>query len=143
MADPFSILASVLSTLDVSLRACKGLNDTIHAYKEAPLEREQLQRTIKNVDSVLRNLRLFITEYPSSRAAVHYHEALPEAVRDCVSVISRALEELENLLSHSNDVLQAKQRLRWVLRKKRFLELLKLLDSSQITLNLSLQAVTQ
>lgn len=143
MADPLSTFAAVLSTLDVSLKACKGVYDTVHTYREAPLEFEQLRFTVKNVESILRNLRLFVAEYHSSRNATHYHEALPEAVKDCVLGISRTLKELESLLPRSDDSLQAKQRFRWVLRKKRFVELQERLSSSQNTLALCLQAIAQ
>lgn len=69
MSDPFSTFAEALSTLDVLLRACKGLYDVSLACKDAPQQFEQLRHTIKNVESVLRNLKLVITEYNSSKSS--------------------------------------------------------------------------
>ena len=143
MADPFSSAAAVLSTLDVCLKACRGLYDISHGYKEAPLELEQLRCTIRDVESVLRNLSLLTTEYQSSRAAVHYHEALPEAVKNCVLGISRTLKELADLLPPPDDSLQTKQRLRWVSHKKKLIELQQRLGLHQNTLCLCLQTIAQ
>ena len=143
MADPFSTFAGVFSTLDVSLRACKGLHDACIAYKEAPREVEQIRSTIGNVESLLRNLRPFIAEYQSSGFTIQYHETLPEAIKDSVFNIDTTLKELGKVLPHPDDVNRAKERFRWVVRKKEITELQKRMERNQIILDRGLQIVAQ
>lgn len=143
MADPFSTFAGAVSVFDVAIRSCKGLHNACHAYKDAPQEIEQLRDTIRNLESVLRNLRLWVTEYQSSRLATQYHEILPSAVNNCIHEINTCREELDNFLPNPDESRQTKERSKWVLRKRNIVKLQQRLEGQQKTLDLCLQTVTQ
>lgn len=143
MVDPFSTFVGALSILDVSLETCRGLYNASNAYKDAPREFEELQYTIANVESTLRNLRLFTVEFQSSRSARQYQEVLPEAVKDNVHQINEALRELKRLLPDPNAARTTKERSKWVFQKKKVVELGRRLEERQNALNLALQSVAQ
>ncbi|KAL8823279.1 MAG: hypothetical protein Q9191_006003 [Dirinaria sp. TL-2023a] len=143
MADPFSTFAGAVSVFDVAIRSCKGLHNASHAYKDAPQEIGQLWDTIRNLESVLRNLRLWVVEYQSSRFATQFHELLPAAVNECTNELNICREELNKLLPSQDESRQLKERSRWVLRKRKIVKLQQRLDAQQKTLDLCLQTVTQ
>ena len=143
MADPFSTLAGAVSILDVAIRSCKGLYDASHAYKSAPQEAEHLRGTIRDLESILRNTRLWIAEYHSSRSTIQHHEILPEAVKDCIQEINAILKELSDLLPNSDERRQIRERSRWVLHKVKIKKLQERLEGQQKILHLCLQTVAQ
>lgn len=114
MADPLSALAGVLSVADIAIRSCQRLRDLTSDLQDAPQSMQRFRQTIQNVESVLRNLRLFVVEFNSSALATEQHEVLPEVVVHSLVEIQDNLKRLENILAPDESNSNIRKRIRHV-----------------------------
>lgn len=143
MADPFSTLAGVVSVIDVAIRGCRGLYDFSRNLEDVPRSAQQLRSTIGNVESCLRNLRLFAIEYQSSAPLTGHHQILPEALKLGLLGVKTELNVLNRFLPNSESSWKVSERVTWVIDKNKLIKTLQRLDSQQITLLVGLQSVSQ
>ena len=143
MADPFSALAGVISLVDVALRACNVLYDSITYLKDAPELSQRLQRTVQSVESVLRSLDISVAQYRQSKISFGQSDLAPDAVKQELKSIRAELDELFLLLPTSGSGNELRRRLRWVLDRKRVGEVIQRLEGHQVTLLLALQSFAQ
>ena len=143
MAEPLSVVASVLSVADIAVRSCERLRDLGSDLRDAPQSVQRLRRTIQNTESVLRNVWLNVAEFNSSTLATEYYEVLPEAVERSLEEIRDDLNLLESSLAPGELGRDIARRIRHVLSKKPITDILGRLESQQNLLSLALQSATQ
>ncbi|KAI4263553.1 MAG: hypothetical protein L6R42_001308 [Xanthoria sp. 1 TBL-2021] len=143
MAEVFSAFAGVASLIDVALRACNVLYDSSRYLKDAPQLSQRLRRTIQSVESVLQNLKEFVALHRQQQASAGLPDFLPGAVNEEIISIKAELDTLSTLLPASGSSGQFRAKLKWVLDRKKVTEVIKALDSHQITLILALQSFAQ
>ncbi|KAL8753905.1 MAG: hypothetical protein Q9184_005282 [Pyrenodesmia sp. 2 TL-2023] len=143
MAEVFATVAGVASVIDVALRGCNVLYSSLHYLKDAPELSQRLRQTIQSVESILRVLDGLITAYRQQQASAGSPGYLPDAVSHEVVLIKAELDTLGTLLPATSVNGQLRRRLRWVLDRKRVVEVIQRLDSCQITLTLALQSFAQ
>ncbi|KAL8974631.1 MAG: hypothetical protein Q9197_001119 [Variospora fuerteventurae] len=143
MADIFSTVAGLASVIDVALRGCNALYESIHYLKDAPQLSLRLRRTVQSVESILRCLDDFVAIHRQQQASAGVSAILPDAVTLELISISDELNALSILLPNSSSSNQFRRRLKWVLDRKQVAEVLQRLNSHQTTLLLALQSFEQ
>ncbi|KAL8942549.1 MAG: hypothetical protein Q9216_001593 [Gyalolechia sp. 2 TL-2023] len=81
MADVFSTVAGVASFIDVALRGCTVLYDSVRYLKDEPELSQRLRRTVQSVQSILHNLNEFVATYRQQQVSAGVINFLPDAVR--------------------------------------------------------------
>ncbi|KAL9019150.1 MAG: hypothetical protein Q9185_003581 [Variospora sp. 1 TL-2023] len=143
MADVFSTVAGVASVIDVALRGCNALYESIRYLKDAPQLSLRLRRTVQSVESILRCLDDFVAIHRQQQASAGVSAILPDAVTLELISIRDELNALSILLPNSSSSNQLRRRLKWVLDRKQVAEVLQRLNSHQTTLLLALQSFEQ
>ena len=143
MADPFSTVAAVVSFADVTIRACKGIRDLVDSWKGATDSIQRLQQTARNLESMLESLRLYVTEYESSKLCVEQHQLLPAVVKEELWGINSDLALLGQLLRPASEQRRMTYKLQWLFEEKNTLKVIRRLDSRQIAVMTGLQIVGQ
>ena len=143
MAEVFATIAGIASVIDVALRTCTVLYSSLHYLKHEPELSRQLQQTIQSVESILRNVEDFVAVYRQQQASARLLGCLPDAVNYGVILIKAELDALSTLLPAPSASGQIRRRVKWVLDRKRVVEVRQKLDSHQITLTLALQSFAQ
>ncbi|KAI4118195.1 MAG: hypothetical protein LQ345_001699 [Seirophora villosa] len=143
MADICSTIAGVASLIDVALRGCSVLYESINHLKDAPELSLRLRRTVQSVESILRCLDSFVVDYRKQQISTGVPSLLPDALDHELTTIKAELDALLNLLPTSNSSSQLRRRLKWVLDRKQLAEIVRRLDGHQITLILALQSFAQ
>ncbi|KAL8988391.1 MAG: hypothetical protein Q9177_002530 [Variospora cf. flavescens] len=143
MADIFSTVAGVASVIDVALRGCNALYDSIHYLKDAPQLSLRLRRTVRSVESILRCLDDIAAIHRQQQASAGVSAILPDAVTHELISIRDDLDALSILLPTFSSSNQLTRRLKWVLDRKQVAEVLQRLNSHQTTLLLALQSFEQ
>ena len=136
MPDPFSAVAGAISVVDVALRTCVALYDSIRYIQDAPELSRQLQKSCQSIQSTLHVSKDFLTRYYQSLAFAVHQDPVPDAVSQGILSIQTGLDRLLPLLSDP-------KKITWVIRRKRLVEVVKKLESDQITLILALQIFQQ
>lgn len=136
MIDPFSTAAGAVSVVDVALRACVTIYDSIRYIQGAQELSARLQRTVQSVESILQNLNTFVAQFRQSPVNAAHPASLPDAVNHGIISIRADLDELLTLLPTSRKV-------KWVLNRKRLAVVVQKLENCQVTLLLALQSVAQ
>ncbi|KAL8779626.1 MAG: hypothetical protein Q9213_006855 [Squamulea squamosa] len=142
MPELFSKIAGVASLIDVALRACNVLYDSSCYLKDAPQLSQRLQRTIESVKSVLQSLNDLLALHRQQQATSGVPDILPGAVENEIISIKAVLDTLSTLLPTSSANSQVRTQVKWILDRKKVTEVVKELDSHQITLALALQTFT-
>ncbi|KAL9628449.1 MAG: hypothetical protein Q9204_005877, partial [Flavoplaca sp. TL-2023a] len=140
MAEVFSTVAGGLSLVDVALRACNKLYDSIRYLKEAPQLSQRLRRTVQSIESVLKSLDEFIALHRQRQTFAGEPDLLPSAVENEVISIKAELDALSALLPASSSTGHIRAKVKWVLDRKRVTEVIQSLDRRQITLTFALQS---
>ena len=140
MAEIFATVASVASSIDVALRACNALYDSIQYLKDTPQLSQRLRQTIQNVKSALENLQKFGATYRQQQISAGLPDFLPSAVNNGINSIKAELDHLSTLLPSSSSSGQLRSKVKWVLDRKEVNKVTQALDSHQNTLKLALQA---
>ncbi|KAL8720173.1 MAG: hypothetical protein Q9181_007953, partial [Wetmoreana brouardii] len=143
MAEVFATVAGVASVIDVALRACNVLYDSIRYVKDEPELSQRLRRSIQSVESILQSLDDFVALHRQQQASAGLPDFLPDAVNHELTSIKAQLEALSTLLPSSCSSYQLRRRFKWVLDRKRVAEITQRLDSHQNTLILALQSFAQ
>ena len=143
MAEIFAAVTGVVSLVDVALRACSALYDSIGYLKDAPDLSQRLQRTVHSIESVLRSLNLFIAQYRQTTTPAGQTNRLPDAVSHELFAIKAALDALAALLPATGSGSKLRRGINTILDRKKVAEGIQRLDSHQITLILALQSFAQ
>ena len=143
MAEIFATVTGVVSLVDVALRACSALYDSIEYLKDAPDLSQRLQRTVQSIESVLRSLNLFIAQYRQSITPAGQPDQLPDAVGHELIAIKDTLDALATLLPAKGSGSKLRRGIKTILDRKKVVEVIQRLDSHQITLILALQSFAQ
>ena len=143
MADPFATVAGVVSLADVMIRACDGISTLVLGLKDAPHAVQHLRHTTQNVQSVLENLRLYVSEYESSNIFIKENQILPDVIKEQFQGISVELDLLQKFLPPSGTQRKIGQRVSWMFQEKQISQAIRRLESRQIALVAGLQTVTQ
>ncbi|KAL8961355.1 MAG: hypothetical protein Q9193_002080 [Seirophora villosa] len=143
MADICSTIAGVASLIDVALRGCSVLYDSINHLTDAPELSLRLRRTVQSVESILRCLDSFVADYRKQQISTGVPSLLPDALDHELTSIKAELDALSILLPTANSSSQLRRRLKWVLDRKQLAEIVRRLDGHQITLILALQSFAQ
>ncbi|KAG6989773.1 amidase [Physcia stellaris] len=80
MADPFSTVAAVVSFVDVTVRACKGIYTLVDEWKDAPNAINRARQSAQNLESTLGSLRRYVNEYESSKLFLEQQQLLPDVL---------------------------------------------------------------
>ncbi|KAL8722768.1 MAG: hypothetical protein Q9181_007419, partial [Wetmoreana brouardii] len=140
MAEAFATVAGVASLIDVALRACNVLYDSIRYLKDESELSQRLRRSIQSVESILQSLDDFVALHRQQQASAGLPDSLPDAVNHELISIKAQLDALSTLLPSSRSNNQIRRRAKWVLDRKRVAEVTQRLDSHQNTLILALQS---
>ena len=143
MADPFSTVAAVVSLADVIIRACDGISTLVTGLNDAPRAALHLRHTTQNVQSVLENLRLYVSEYESSNLFIEERQILPDVVKNELLGIRAELDFLLKFLQPSGTQGKIGQRIKWVFSEKQVSKAVRRLESRQAALLTGLQTVAQ
>ena len=143
MAEIFATVTGVASLIDVAFRACSALYDSIEYLKDAPDLSQRLQRTVQSIESVLRNLNLFVAQYRQTTSPAGQSDHLPDAVSHELIAIKAALDALAALLPVTGSGSKLRRGIKTILDRKKVVEVTQRLDSHQITLILALQTFAQ
>ncbi|KAL8934553.1 MAG: hypothetical protein Q9211_005162 [Gyalolechia sp. 1 TL-2023] len=143
MAEVFSTVAGVASLIDVALRACNVLYDSIRYLKDESELSQRLRRTVQSVESVLQSLDEFVALYRQQQSSASLPNFLPDAVNHEIISIKAELHALSTLLPSSSSSSRLRRGLKWVLDRKKVAEVIQSLDSHQITLIFALQSFAQ
>ena len=143
MADPFSTVAAAVSFVDVTIRACRGINVVIGNWNDAPNAIQLLRQTVQNVQSTLEGLRLYVLEYESSKFFTDHHQLLPEVVKNEIRDISLDLSLLQRRLPPADARTRRTHRFKWIFDEKKVLDVVRRLDSRQIAVMTALQSLAQ
>ena len=143
MADPFSTAAAVVSVADVMIRTCNGISNLVIGLKDAPHAALHLRQTVQNVQSVLENLRLYVSEYELSNLFVEERQILPDVVKNELSGIGAELDLLQKLLPPLGTRGKISQRAKWLFHEKQVSNGVRRLESRQKALMTGLQTVAQ
>ncbi|KAL8721473.1 MAG: hypothetical protein Q9225_001852 [Loekoesia sp. 1 TL-2023] len=143
MADPFATVAAVVSFVDVTVRACKGIHALIDAWKDAPDTIQRLRQTVQNQHFMLESLRLYMVEYESSKLCVEQNQLLPMSIKNELRDITSDLDLLQQSLPPAGSQKRMLQQLKWVFDEKKVLRVGSRLDSRQIAVMNGLQITTQ
>ena len=141
MADPFSTVAAVVSFVDVTVRACKGIYTIVDEWKDAPNAIDRVRQTANNLESMLDILRLYVIEYESSRLFREHQQLLPDVVKNQLRDIDSDLKLLSKFLSPPNSGGKAAQRMKWVLDEKKIWFIVSRLDSRQLSITTVFQTL--
>ena len=87
-----------MSFADAMIRACNGISSIVASLNEASSSIRRSRDTIRNVQSALESLRLFVTEYKSSKVFVEHHQLLPDIVKKELLAIHSELVLLEQMI---------------------------------------------
>ena len=142
MAEAFSTAAAVVSFVDVMIRACRGISQTIISLNEAPSTIHRLRDTIQNLQSVLRGLRLFVTEYQSSKVFLEHHQLLPDNLQKELLAMDSELKMLQRMIPPSANG-SMNQKFKWLSKEKKILDVAHNLECRQKTVVTELQLVAQ
>ncbi|KAL8833884.1 MAG: hypothetical protein Q9170_004031 [Blastenia crenularia] len=142
MAEVLATVASLASVIDVALRACNVLYDSIRYLRDAPELSQRFQRTVQSVQSILRTLDDFIALHRQRQVSAGLPSFLPDAVNHEIISIKTDLDLLLMLLPTPSSG-RVRRRLNWVLDRRKVAEVIERLDSRQITLILGLQSFAQ
>ena len=143
MADPLSTVAAVVSLIDVTIRACEGISSLVVGLKDAPNAAQHLRQTVQNVKSVLEHIKLYVSEYESSKLFTEQHQLLPEVVKKELLGIRVDLDLLQKFLPSSGNQRKIGRRVKWVLDEKKLARVIRRLESRQRALMTGLQIVAQ
>ena len=143
MAEIFATVTGIVSLVDVALRACSALYDSISYLKDAPDLSQRLQRTVQSIESVLRSLNLLVAQYRQLTTTNGQPVQLPDAVGHEVVAIKAALDGLAILLPATGSGGKLRRGIKTILDRKKVVEVAQRLDSHQITLLLALQSFAQ
>lgn len=143
MADPFSTVAAVVSFVDVAVRACKGIYRIVDEWKDAPNAINRARQSAQNLESMLGSLRLYVNEYESSKLFLEQQQLLPDVVRNQLRDIDSDLKVLSKCLSPPSTGGKRVQRMKWVLDEKKVSEIVRRLDSRQMSVSTVLQILGQ
>ena len=88
-------------------------------------------------------LRLYVIEYESSRLFREQQQLLPDVVKNQLRDISSDLSLLTRFLWPANTAGKLGQKLKWVLDEKKIWEILRRLDSRQLSISTVLQILAQ
>ena len=143
MADPFSSVAAVVSFVDVTIRACKGINAIVDSWRDAPNEVQRLRYSVQNIQSLLDNVRLYVTEYESSRLCTQEQQLLPEAVKNELECTGSDLRLLEKLLPPQGSQAKALRKFRFVFDERKIVAVINRLESRQMSVMSALQITAQ
>lgn len=141
MAEVFSTVAGVASLIDVALRACNVLYDSIRYLKDESELSQRLGRTVQSVESVLQCLDEFVALHRQQQISAGLPNFLPDAVNHEVISIKAELDALSTLLPNPSS--QFRRRVKWFLDRTKVSEVIQRLDSHQNTLTLALQSFAQ
>ncbi|KAF6221987.1 hypothetical protein HO133_001955 [Letharia lupina] len=146
MPDPLTALstaASVVSLVDVTIRACEGIYGLVISWRNAPRAVKSLRQTVEGIESILRSLKTFVTEYESSVAFRQHRQVLPDSVNADIISIGETLGLLDGILTSSGETKNVRRRAKWAIDEKKTLEIVQRLETQQVALILSLQTVAQ
>ena len=143
MADPFSTVAAVVSFVDVAVRACKGIYTLVDEWKDAPNAINRARQSAQNLESTLGSLRRYVNEYESSKLFLEQQQLLPDVVKTQLRDIDSDLKLLSKCLSPSSTRGKRVQRIKWVLDEKKVSEIVRRLDSRQMSVSTVLQILGQ
>ena len=143
MADPLSTVAAVVSLADVMIRACDGISTLVIGLNDAPHAAMRLRQTTQNIQSVLENLRLYVSEYESSDLFIEERQILPDAGKNELLGIRAELDLLQKFLPQSGTRGKIGQRMKWVFNEKQVSKVVRSLESRQTALMTGLQTVAQ
>ena len=143
MADPFSTVAAVVSLADVLIRACDGIFTLVNGLNDAPQAALNLRDTTQNVQSVLQNLRVYVSEYESSNLFLEERQMLPDVVKKELLGICAEIDLLQKFLPPLGTQGKIGQRMNWVFNEKQISKAVRRLESRQAALMTGLQTVAQ
>ena len=143
MADLFSTVAAVVSVADVMIRTCDGISTLVLGLKDAPHAALHLRQTVQNVQSVLENLRLYVSEYESSNLFIEGRQMLPDIVKTELLEIRAEMDFLKKFLPPLGTQGKIRQRTKWVFNEKQVSKGVRRLESRQIALMTELQIIAQ
>lgn len=143
MADPFSTVAAVVSLADVMIRACDGISTLVIELNDAPQAALHLRHTTQSLQSVLENLRLYVSEYESSNLFIEERQMLPDVVKNELLGIRAELDLLQKYLPLPDTKGKIGQRMSWFFNEKQISKAVRRLESRQTALMTGLQTVAQ
>ncbi|KAL8710557.1 MAG: hypothetical protein Q9225_007268, partial [Loekoesia sp. 1 TL-2023] len=143
MAEGFTTLTGVASFVDVALRACNVLYDSIRYIKNEPELSQRLRRSIQSAESIVQSLNDFVALHRQQQVSAGLPNFLPDAVNHELNSIKAELDALSALLPSSRSSSQLRRKGKWVLDRKKLAEVIQRLDSHGITLILALQSFAQ
>ncbi|KAL8737156.1 MAG: hypothetical protein Q9181_001974 [Wetmoreana brouardii] len=143
MADPFSTVAAVVSFADVTIRACKGVNEVVGTWKDTPNAIKHLRQTVQRLESMLGSLRLYVVEYESSKLFLQQHQLLPDIIKNELPEIDLEVKFLQAWLSPAGTRGKIGQRLRRMIDEKKILEVVNRLERRQVAIMTALQILEQ
>ncbi|KAL8654969.1 MAG: hypothetical protein Q9210_001176 [Variospora velana] len=141
MAEPLSTAAAVVSFVDVTIRACKGIRAVVDAWREAPNAIHRLRQIVQNQQSMLECLRLYAVEYESSKLFVEQHQLLPLVVKNELRGISSDLDLLQQLLPPAGGQRKIHRQPQWIFDEKKIFAVNSRLDSRQAAVMTGLQVM--
>ena len=142
MGDPLSAVAGVVSIVDVAVRSCNTLYDSIRYLKEVPSLTQELQQTIQSIRSILQHLSALVARYGQSRvltAQVH----LPDAVSHEIVAIKTDLDVLSSLFPAARSTGKLRTGLKSIKDRREIEKLVLKLQRHQVSLTLALQSPLQ
>ncbi|KAL9059796.1 MAG: hypothetical protein Q9206_001332 [Seirophora lacunosa] len=143
MAEALSTVAAVVSFVDVTIRACKGVRAVVDTWKEASNTIQRIRQTVQNQQSMLECLRLYVVEYESSKLFVEQHQLLPLVVKNELRDTSSDLDLLLQLLPAAGGQRKMRHQLQWVFDEKKVLAVVSRLDSRQVAVMTGLHITAQ
>ena len=143
MADPFSTVVAAVSLVDITIRACHGINVVIGNWSDAPNAIQRLRQTVQNVQCTLDSLRMYVIEYESSQFFIDHNQLLPEVVKSEIRGIGLDLSLLQRRLPPADTQTRRTQRLKWIFDEKKVLDVVRRLDNRQIAVMTALQSLAQ
>ncbi|KAL8894840.1 MAG: hypothetical protein Q9207_008397 [Kuettlingeria erythrocarpa] len=142
MADPFSAVAGAASIVDVAVRSCNTLYDSICYIRDAPGLTLELQQTVQSIQSILQSLNALVARYRQSQvftAQLH----IPDAVSHEIVAIKKDLDLLSSRLPAPHTTREVRTGLKWIRDRRRVEKLVLKLQRHQISLTLALQSPLQ
>ncbi|KAL8911006.1 MAG: hypothetical protein Q9171_003742 [Xanthocarpia ochracea] len=142
MAEPFSAIAGAVSIVDVAIRSCNTLYDSVCYLKGAPGLTQDLQQTVQSTQSILQNLNALVARYRQLQvftAQLH----LPDAVNYEIVAIKTDLDVLSSLLPATHSTREVRTGLKWIKDRREVEKLVLKLQRHQLSLTLALQSPLQ
>ncbi|KAL8795896.1 MAG: hypothetical protein Q9182_007468 [Xanthomendoza sp. 2 TL-2023] len=113
MGDPFSAIAGAVSIVDVAVRSCNTLFDSVRYLKDAPELTKELRETVQSIRSTLQDLNALVARYRQSQILAVQLQ-LPNAVSHEILAIKKDLDVLLSLIPATHSARSIRTRLKWI-----------------------------